>query len=58
MVEGLPLIKYSEGVCIDFLVGNHPNKMYDVGKARRVASTLDLIHSDVSGPISTTSMNG
>ena len=32
--------------------------MYDVGKERREVSTLDLIHSDVLGPIPTTSMNG
>ena len=31
---------------------------YEVGKATRVASTLDLIQSDFSGPMPTTSLNG
>ena len=58
MVEGLPLIKSYEGLCSGFLVGKHPELRYEVGKERRVASTLDLIHSDVSEPIPTTYMNG
>ena len=32
--------------------------MYDVGKETRVASTLDFIHNDVSGPMHKTSING
>ena len=40
------------------MVGKHPQKRYEVGKAHNVASILDLIHSDVVGPIPTTSSNG
>ena len=58
MVEGFPLIQTLDGVCLGCLVGNLPKKMYEVGKETRDASTLDLIHSDVSGPIPTTSING
>ena len=58
MVEGLPLIQTSVGVCHGFLVGKHPEKMYEVGKESRVASTLDLIHSDVSKPVHMPSING
>ena len=58
MVEGFPLIQTSNGVCSSFLVGKHPEKRYDFGKEHRVASILDLIHSDVAGPIPTTSING
>ena len=54
MVEGLPFIQTSDGVCTSFLVGKHPKKRYEVGKETRAASTLDLIHSDVSRPIPTT----
>ena len=32
--------------------------MYEVGKAHTDASTLDLIHSDVVGPMPTKSING
>ena len=58
MVEGLPLIQTSDGVCHGCLVGKHPEKRYEVGKATRDASTLDLIHNDVAGPIPTNSING
>ena len=52
MVEGVPSIKTSDGVCVGCLVGKHPKKKYNVGKAHRDASTLDLIHSYVVGPMS------
>ena len=58
MVEGFPLIQTSDGVCPGFLVGKHPEKRYEVGKATRAASTLDLIHSDVSRTMPATSING
>ena len=58
MVEGFPLIKSSQGVCNGFLVGKHPKWRYEVGKERRDASTLDLVHINVFGPIPTSSMNG
>ena len=57
MVEGLPLIQTSDGVCYGFLVGKHPEKMYEFGKVHRDSFPLDLIHSDVAGPIPTTSIN-
>ena len=58
MVEGFPLIQTSDGVCPGFLVGKHPEKRYEVGKATRAASTLNLTHSDVLGLMNTTSHNG
>ena len=54
----MPLIKYSKGVCTSFLVGKHLEKRYDVGKARRVSSALDLVHNIVCGPMPAASMNG
>ena len=58
MVEGLPLIQTSNGVCPGCLVGKHPEKRYEFGEAHRDSSILDLIHSGVAGPIPTTSING
>ena len=58
MVEGFPSTQTSNGVCAGCLVGKHPEKKYDAGKAHRVISTLDLIHSDVDGPMPTNSING
>ena len=57
MVEGLPLIQTSDGVCFGCLVGKHPEKRYEVGKEHRAGSILDLIHSDVVGSMATNSMN-
>ena len=58
MVEGFPSIQTSDGVCAGCLVGKHPKNKYDVGKAHRAVSKLDLIHSDVVGPMPTNSING
>ena len=58
MVEGFPLIQTSDGVCSGCVVGKHREKRYEIGKAHRVVSIFDLIHSDVEGPIPTTSING
>ena len=58
MVEGLPLIQTSNGVCSGCLVGKHPEKRYEFGKAHRVSSILYLIHSDVDVPMLSNSING
>ena len=58
IVEGFLLIQTSDGVCPGCLVGKYPKKRYEVGKETRAAYTLDLIHSDVLGPMLTTSING
>ena len=58
MVECFPLIQNSDGVCPGCLVGKHPKKRYEVGKATIAASILDLMHNDVSGPMPTTSIKG
>ena len=55
MVEGFPVIQTLYRVCPRCLVGKHPEKSYEVGKENRDASILDLIHSDVSRPMPTTS---
>ena len=58
MVEGFPSIQTSDGVCAGCLVGKHPEKKYDVGKAHRDVSTLYWIHTDVAGHMPTKSING
>ena len=58
MVEGLPAIKATTGVCKGCIVGKHPEHKFDWGKASRVKSILGLIHSDIRGPMPTKSMSG
>ena len=39
------------------LVGKHPEKKYDVGKAHRAKLILDFIHNDVVGHMPTNPIN-
>jgi transposase InsO family protein len=50
MVEGLPAIKFTSGVCQGCILGKHPEKKFDKGKAQRASSPLGMIHSDIMGP--------
>jgi transposase InsO family protein len=50
MVEGLPEIHFSEGVCKGCIIGKHLEEKFEKGKARRASSSLDLVHSDLMGP--------
>jgi len=56
MFEGFALINSTQGVFQGCVVGKL-EKMYEVGKERRETSILDLIHSDVLGPIPIEYMN-
>ena len=56
MVEGLLSIKTSSGIWKVCIVEKHPEKKIDREKENRATSNLGLIHSDISGPIPTTSM--
>ena len=58
MVEGLPAIKSTKGICKGCIVDKHPEHKFDRGKENRAKSILELIHSDISGPMQTKSMNG
>ena len=49
MVEGLPNISFSKGVCEGCVLGKHPREKFDTGKTHRASSPLDLIHSDLRG---------
>ena len=58
MVEGLPVIKATTGICKGCVVGKHPEHKFDRGKASRASCILGLIHYDISSPMPITSMNG
>ena len=57
MVEGLPNINFSKGVCEGCFLGKHPREKFDTGKTHRASSPLDLIHSDLMGPFPHPSIN-
>ena len=58
MVEGLPATKTSNGNCKGCFVSKHREHKFDRGKVSHAKSILVLTHSDISGPIPTTSMIG
>ena len=58
MVEGLPIIKTSNGICKGCIVGKHLEYKFDRGKESNENIILGLIHFDIRGPIPNTSMSG
>ena len=58
MVEGLPIIKATTGICKGCVLGKNPEHKFDRGKASRASCILGLIHFDISGPMPIKSMNG
>jgi hypothetical protein len=50
LVDGLPDIHFSKGVCEGCVLGKHPQEKFDKGKSQRDSAPLDLIHSDLMGP--------
>jgi hypothetical protein len=50
LVNGLPDIHFSKGVCEGCVLGKHPQEKFDKRKFHRSFAPLDLIHSDLVGP--------
>jgi hypothetical protein len=50
MVDGLPDIHFSKGICEGCVLGKHPQEKFDKGKTQRAYAPLDMIHSDPMGP--------
>jgi hypothetical protein len=57
MVEGLPDIHFSKGICEGCVLGKHPQEKFDKGKTQKASFPLDLIHSDLMGPFLHPSIN-
>jgi hypothetical protein len=49
MVNGLPNIKFIDGVCQGCILGKHPEEKFEKGKAWRESSPLLLVHNNVMG---------
>ena len=58
MIKGLPVIKDTTRICKGCILGKHPEHKFDQGKASRASEILGLIHSDISGPMPITYLNG
>jgi hypothetical protein len=55
MVEGLPKINWPTEMCEDCIVGKQHHDSFPQGKAWRAEQILQLVHSDICGPINPTS---
>ena len=53
----LPTISSTKGVCEGCLLGKHHEEMFDKGKAWRAKEPLQLIHSDICGPLEAPSIS-
>jgi hypothetical protein len=49
MVDGLPNIHLSKGICERCVLVKHPQEKFDKGKTQKASFPLDLIHSDLMG---------
>jgi hypothetical protein len=50
LVDGLPDIHFSKGVCEGCVLGKHPQEKFDKGKSQRASAPLDMIHSELMNP--------
>jgi hypothetical protein len=50
LVDRLPDIHFSKGVCEGCVLGKHPQEKFDKGKYQRDSAPLDMIHNDLMGP--------
>ena len=58
IVEGMPLIEPQEKVCEGRTLGKHHRNSFPVGRSWRASHPLELVHSDLCGPMHTTSIGG
>jgi hypothetical protein len=57
LVDGLPNIHFSKGVCEGCVLRKHPQEKFDKGKSQRASAPLDMIHDDLMGPFLHPSIN-
>lgn len=58
MVRGLPLIEKLDSLCEGCILGKQHRENFRSGKSIREKAPLEIIHSDLCGPMQTTSISG
>ena len=58
MVIGFPLIDRPERVCEGCIFGKKHRDTFPVGKSYRARTPLEIVRSDIFGPMQTTSIGG
>eukprot|EP00253_Pinus_taeda_P025723 PITA_25723 len=58
MVRGLPLIEKSDSLCESWILGKQHRESFPSGKSIRVKVPLEIVHSDLCGPMQTPPLAG
>ena len=58
MVRGIPNINRQEQICECCIFGKHHRDPFPSGEARRANQPLELVHSDLCGPMRVPSLGG
>ena len=58
MVRGLPLIEKPDKLCEGCILGKQHRENFPSGKSIREKALLEIIHSDLCGPMQTSSISG
>lgn len=58
MVDGLPRILDTCDKCEACISGKQHRLLFNFGNSRRARALLELVHSDLVGPMKTTSIGG
>jgi transposase InsO family protein len=58
MVTGLPLVSCRDGVCVGCVLGKHHQDSFDKRASWHTSGPLQLVHSDLCGPLSSPSFSG
>ena len=56
MVKGLPLIQKLDSLCEGYMLGKQHRESFPVGKSIRGKVPLEILHSDLCGPMQTPSI--
>ena len=55
-VRGLPLIEKPNSLCEGFILGKQHKEIFPSGKSIRAKAPLEIVHSDLCGPMQTPSL--
>jgi len=58
MVKGLPLIEKSHSICEGCILGKQHRETFPAGKSMREKAPVEIVHSDLCGPMQTPSIGG
>ena len=58
MVTGLPLVSCRDGVCAGCILDKHHQDNFDKHASWHTSGPLQLVHSDLCGPLSSPSFSG